>query len=95
MPSLLVLFRGCKEEIHSSSFVCEAPAHTRFVKKAQTPFPLQNSPNTNNDIYTTNKISGIGKENTIEAESGRAMELHSLDYDSQCLESFMALTWPK
>ena len=95
MTPLLELFRGCREEIHPSSSVCEAPAHTRFVKQAQTPFPLQNSPKNKNGIHTTNNISRIEKEDTTNVESGREMELHSSDCDSRLPESFMALTWPK
>ena len=54
MPPLLVLSRGCKEEIHPSSSVCEAPAHARIVKQAHTPFPhLKIVQRPTNDIHTS------------------------------------------
>ena len=51
--------------------------------KLRTHFHSKDSPKTNNGIHTANNISVIGKENTIDAESGRAMESHSSDYDSR------------
>ena len=91
MPSLLMLFRGCREEIQASSSVCEAPAHTRFVKLAQTPFPhpktFQRPTN-----YMHTKITVLGyMKNTTETKIGYG----NLVETTRIPELFMSLTWPK
>ena len=53
MPSIPVLFRGCREESQPSSFVCEAHAHTRFIKHTQAPFQSQTVQRPTTTEYTT------------------------------------------
>ena len=80
MPSFPVLFRGCKEEIQPSSSICEAIAHTRFVKQAQIPFPLpiqlmpkpKYAPTTQYDFWVgrktvpaTKRISRMGRNGPL------------------------------
>ena len=80
MPSLPVLFKGCKEEIQPYSSVCGAPAHTRFIKQAQIPFPLpiqlrpkpKYAPTTQYDFWVggktvlaTKQISRMGKNGPL------------------------------
>ena len=96
MPSLLVLFRGCKEEIQPSSSVCEAPSHTRFVKQAQTPFPHPEiAQRQTNSVHTaTIVLDWRGKHHR---DPNRVWQLgrNKSDWATWIPESFMALTWPK
>ena len=83
MPSLLVLFMGCKEEIHPYSSVCEAFAHTRFVKQAQTPFPLHNSPKINKWCTHRNTVLGLKGKHHRGQDQERKLSKNSFDCDSR------------
>ena len=53
MPSLLVLFKVCKEENNPPRFVCEVPSHTRFTKLVRPHFQSQFNTNQTTNAYTT------------------------------------------
>ena len=64
MPSLLVLFRVCKEENQPSRLVFEVPSHNRFIKQVQTPFPFPKlAQMSSEDVHTTISILGLTKRN--------------------------------
>ena len=98
LTSLPMLFRGCGEKIQPSSYIYEAPKHTKFIKHTKSSFPLPYSPKTNHSIHiakSSNSQLWGRKANTTEQNRGDNLGNTQLWLGNLIPESFLALSCPK